>query len=279
MLFFLIKISFELYYLNIYYIMLVEKDVMLMKALITGASSGIGADIARILSNKGYDLIIVARDKKKMEKLSKELNTTVEIIAMDLASTFNCMKLYNKVKKDDIDIVVNNAGFGVFGNFDETNLDKELDMIDINIKAVHILTKLFLKDFKEKNKGYILNVASSAAFLPGPLMATYYSTKAYVLRLTEAVYEELRKTKSNVYVGALCPGPVNTNFNNVAGVKFGFKSLQSYDVANYAIKKMFAKKLIIIPGTTMKLTIFFTRFMSIKSQLKVAYKIQKKKEK
>ncbi len=119
-----------------------------MKALITGASSGIGADMARILSSRGYDLILVARNKAKLEKLKKELKTDVEIVIMDLASTFNCMKLYNKLKKEDIDILINNAGFGVFGKFDETDLEKELDMIDVNIKAFHTLTKLFLQDFK-----------------------------------------------------------------------------------------------------------------------------------
>ena len=166
-----------------------------MLALIIGASSGIGRDMARILSEKGYDLILVARRKTKLQALKKELNTNVECIVMDISTTFNCMELYQEVKDKDIDILINNAGFGLFGEFCETNLDKELDMIDLNIKAVHTLTKLFLKDFKKKNKGYILNVASSAAFLPGPLMATYYGTKAYVLRFTESIHEELKKKK------------------------------------------------------------------------------------
>ena len=160
-----------------------------MKALITGASSGIGRDMARVLSEMGYDLILVARRKTKLEKLQKELKTNVEIIPMDISSTYNCMSLYNQVKKQDIDIVINNAGFGVYGEFVNTNIDKELDMIDINIKTVHTLTKLFLKDFKAKDKGYILNVSSSAAFLPGPLMASYYGTKSYVYQLTTAISE------------------------------------------------------------------------------------------
>ena len=126
-----------------------------MKALITGASSGIGADMARVLSSQGHDLILVARDKKKLEKLKEELKTDVKIISLDLSSTFNCMKLYNKVKKENIDILINNAGFGIFGEFVDTNLEKELDMIDLNIKAVHTLTKVFLQDFKKKNSGYI----------------------------------------------------------------------------------------------------------------------------
>lgn len=250
-----------------------------MIALITGASSGIGADMARILSDRGYDLILVARRKDRLEKLKSELKTSVDIIVMDVASTFNCVKLYNKVKKQDIDIVINNAGFGMFGEFIDTNLDKELDMIDLNVKTVHTLTKLFLKDFVKKDKGYILNVSSSAAFQPGPLMATYYATKVYVLHLTEAIYEELRRKDSNVYVGALCPGPVNTEFNDVAKVSFSIKGLQSYDVANYAIKQMFKNKLIIVPSTYMKITRILSILSPSKLKLRIAYNIQKRKQK
>ena len=186
-----------------------------MKALITGASSGLGADMARVLSGMGYELILVARRKTKLEKLQKELGDKVQIEIMDISSTFNCMKLYNKYKKEDIDILINSAGFGIYGEFTNTSIDKELDMIDINVKTVHTLTKLFLNDFKKKNKGYILNVASSAAFLPGPLMASYYASKAYVLNLTTAINEELKQSGSDVYVGALCPGPVLLLCNHV----------------------------------------------------------------
>lgn len=249
-----------------------------MKALITGASSGIGKEMAKILSDMGYDLILVARDKKKLDEFAKTLSGKNETIDLDISSTFNCMKLYNKVKKEDIEILINNAGFGLFGKFDETKIDTEMDMIDTNIKAVHTLTKLFLKDFKNKNKGYILNVASSAAFLSGPLMSTYYSTKAYVLHLTESINEELRRDKSNVYIGALCPGPVKTNFNNVAGVEFDLKSLESDYVAKYAIKKMFDKKTIIIPGLSVRLGVFGLRFLPRSLQRRISYNIQKKKK-
>ena len=248
-----------------------------MKALITGASSGIGRDMARVLSDMGYDLILVARRKDKLEKLKKQLSTDVKIICLDVSSTYNCTKLYNKVKDEDIDILINNAGFGKFGEFNDIKLDDELDMIDVNIKAVHILTKLFLNDFVARNKGYILNVASSAAFQPGPLMATYYSTKAYVLHLTEAIYEELRKNNSNVGISVLCPGPVNTEFNKVAKVRFSLKSLESNDVAEYAIKKMFKKKLIITPGFSIKCATKMYRFLPRKLMPKITYKIQKKK--
>lgn len=248
-----------------------------MKALITGASSGIGREFAIKLSEMGYDLILVARRKTKLEKLKKELKTNVEIINMDISSTYNCMSLYNQVKKEKIDILINNAGFGSFGKFDETKLDPELDMIDLNIKTVHTLTKLFLKDFKKRNSGYILNVASLAAFLPGTLMATYYSTKAYVLNLTEAIFEELKQDNSNVYIGALCPGPVDTEFNDVAKVSFSVKSQTPKEVVDYALKKMFKNKLVIIPGFKNKISLFLTRLLPLKLKLKVCYRLQKSK--
>ena len=184
------------------------------KALITGASSGIGRDMARVLSQKNYDLILVSRNKDMLESLKKELKTNVEIISMDLSSVDNCKKLYEQVKDKNIDILINNAGFGAIGAFRKTDMDKELSMIDLNIKALHILTKLFMVDFVKKDSGYILNVSSSASFQPGPLMATYYSTKSYVTHLTLALYEELRRINSNVRISCLCPGPVDTNFNN-----------------------------------------------------------------
>ena len=246
---------------------------MAKKALITGASSGIGRDMARVLSSMGYDLILVARRKDRLEELKNELKTDVEILPYDISNYENCLSLYNDVK----DILINNAGFGIFGDFLSIDLEKELNMIDVNIKSVDILTKLFLKDFKEKNKGYILNVASSAAFLPGPLLSSYYASKAYVLRLTEAIYEELRREKSNVYIGTLCPGPVDTEFNKVANVRFSLKGLTSEYVAKYAIEKMFKRKLIIVPGTIMKIARIGEKFIPEKLLLKIAYNQQRKK--
>lgn len=249
-----------------------------MKALVTGASSGIGRDIAIELSKRGYELILVARNKELLQEVQNEIKTKSDVISIDLSNQDNCFKLYDMVKNDDIDVLINNAGFGVFGEFTKTSLDKELSMINLNIDTVHILTKLFLSDFVKRDKGYILNVASSAAFNPGPLMAGYYASKAYVLRLTESIYGELKKTKSNVYIGVLCPGPVDTNFNKVASVQFAVKALTSSDVAKYAVKKMFKRKLTIIPGFTMKLCHIFNRFIPIKLLTKITYNIQKKKE-
>ncbi len=248
-----------------------------MKVLITGASSGIGLDMAKYLASQKHELILVAREKEKLEKVQKQLKTKVTIIVVDLAVEQKVKELYALTKKENIDVLINNAGFGDCGYFTETDLNKELDMINTNVKAVHILTKLFLKDMEKKNFGYILNVASSAAFQPGPLMCTYYATKSYVYHLTEAVYYEQKKKKSNVHISVLCPGPIKTNFNNVAGVKFNIKQQRSEDVAKYAIDKMFEDKMLIIPGFKMKCAKFFGRFLSDKMLLKITYKIQKKK--
>ena len=151
-------------------------------------------------------------------------------------------------------------------------------MIDVNIKSVHFLTKLFLKDMVKKNKGYILNVASAAGFGSGPLMATYYGTKAYVLNLTEAIAYELKQSGSLVHVSVLCPGPVETNFNDIAGVTFASKPLSSSYVAKYAIDKMFQNKVIIIPGFKMKLVTFFRRLAPRNLILKITYNFQRRKK-
>lgn len=248
-----------------------------MRALITGASSGIGRELAIILSEKGYDVVLVSRDEKKLKNVSKLCKTKTYIEVMDLSDYKNCIKLFNKYK--DIDLLVNNAGFGLCGEFVNTNLDKELNMIDLNIKAVHVLTKLYLSSMVKKENGRILNVASSAAFMPGPLMSTYYSTKSYVYRLTVAIYEELRRNRSNVKVSVLCPGPVDTNFNNVADVKFVVKEDDCKKVCKYAVDRMFKNKLVIIPGISMKIIAFLTRLLPVKLIAKMDYNIQRKKEK
>ena len=232
-----------------------------MKALITGASSGIGKNMAYVLANKGIDLILVARNKDELLKIKANVKVNVEVIELDLLKEKNVFKLYEMCKDGNIDILINNAGFGLFGLFTETDLARELEMIDLNIKAYHILTKLFLKDFVEKDNGYILNVASSAGFMAGPRLSTYYATKNYVLKLTMAINEELRQSGSNVVVSALCPGPVNTNFNKVAHGEFSIKEASPKYVAEYAINKLFKKKMIIIPTFRIKLGIFLLRIL------------------
>ncbi len=250
-----------------------------MKALITGASSGIGRDMARELAKRGCDLILVARRVNRLEEIKNEITgVSVETIECDVSTEENCTKLYNSVKDKGVDMLVNNAGFGLAGEFLSTDLNKELNMIKTNVVAVHMLTKLFLKDFAEKDRGIILNVASSAAYMAGPYLSTYYATKNYVRRLTEAVYRELKEKNSNVSVSVLCPGPVNTEFNDVANVKFALKGLSSEYVARYAIEKALKGKLYIIPGLQMKLGVFLLRFIPNELMLKISAHIQKKKQ-
>ena len=254
-----------------------------MIALVTGASSGIGRDMARYLNSLGYDLIITARDKDKMEELKLELNSKndkiVDIYVKDLSKTAECVNLYNTVKEKykNIDVLINNAGFGLCGEFINTDLDFELQMIDTNIKAVHILTKLFLKDMIKSNSGRILNVGSIASFMPGPLMETYYSTKNYVLRLTQGIKEELNKMNSNVKISVLCPGPVDTNFNNVANVKFALRGMSSEYVAKYAIDKMLKNKTVISVGFKVKAVRILSKISPDSISAKICYHMQKKK--
>lgn len=248
------------------------------KALITGASSGIGREFAKVLSEKGYALILVARRRDKLEETKALCQTPCELVEADLTVESDVYALYERYRGDkELSIVINNAGFGLFGKFSDTELSREMQMLDVNVHAVHILTKLFLADFRAKNEGYILNVASSASFLPGPLMSTYYATKAYVQRLSLAVAEELRRERSNVYIGAFCPGPVDTEFNDVADVRFALGGISSRFAAEYAVKKMFARKLLIVPAFTIKAGAFFTRFVPTKLLLRISYNIQHKK--
>ena len=254
-----------------------------MKALITGASSGLGWDMAHILSERGYDIIAVARREDKLKKLKEELSTNVEVVICDVSDVNQCKELAKYAK--EVDVFINNAGFGVFGEFCKNDLDTELKMLDTNIRAVHILTKLFLQEFKKRDSGYILNVASLASFFPGPLFAAYYGSKSYVLRITQAISEELSRAGSHVKISVLCPGPVHTGFASVANVNFGDGTektgvkivLDSKTVSRYAIEKMFAGKLVIIPGALMRVSSFMRHIISDKILAKVIYLIQSKK--
>ncbi len=250
-----------------------------MKVLVTGASSGIGRDIAREFAKRKFDVILVARNVERLEELKQELineyKVNAEYLSMDLSKRENCIDLHSKVK--DIDILVNNAGLGDFGEFSETELTKDFSIIDTNITSVHVLTKLYLKDMKEKNEGRILNVASIAGFMPGPLMATYYASKNYVVRLSEAIREELNKAKSNVKISILCPGPVKTNFNNVANVKFELSSLTSEYVARYTVDKLLKNKFYIVPGKMIKVGKFLSKLVPTPLVAKVCYRLQRSK--
>lgn len=247
-----------------------------MKALVTGASSGIGRDIALELAARGYDLIVVARRADKLDEIKKAVKTNCTTVSCDLSDNENCIKLCKWLVNEDVEVVVNCAGLGVFGQFCETALDRELNMINVNITALHIISKFFVKKFKEQNRGYILNVASAAAYAPGPYFASYYATKAYALRLTQAVSEELHG--SGVYAGTLCPGTVDTEFNTVANIGDGVVGINSRYVAEYAVKKMFAGKRIIIPGIKFKISVFCSKFIPDYLLAKITANYQKKKK-
>ena len=249
-------------------------------AIITGASSGIGREMAIILSGMGYDLILAARRGDKLEELKKELGTPVEIMTIDLSKEENCYSLYERCKEKDVEILINNAGFGAFGEFPETELSRDMEMVDLNVKAVHILTKLFLLEFKAKNCGKILNVASAAGFMPeGPLLSTYYATKAYVLSLSRGIAKELRKSGSKVSVSALCPGPVKTEFDSVAGVDFCGVGMDAKKCAGIGISGMMKGKTVIIPGIFMKAGKFFTKILPDSVIGEFAYHFQRAKRK
>lgn len=249
-----------------------------MKALITGASSGIGREIAIRLAQRGYDLIIVARNRKKLENLKSSIkNVNVRIIVLDLSEEKNCFELYQLTKDENIDFLVNNAGFGAYGKFNDVPLERELSLIKTNVIALHILTKLYLKDMIKRNSGYILNVGSAAGFLSGPRFSSYYASKNYVVRLTQAIHEELRRDKIKVGVSVLCPGPVNTEFNNIADVKFCINGLDAGFVADYAIEQTLKNKSIITPGLRMKAVKFFQHFVSEEALTRISYNVQLKK--
>lgn len=248
-----------------------------MKALITGASSGIGRAIAFELAKYDVELILVARRGAELNKIKRELGVKTTCYQLDISNMKNIETLYKELRNEDIDILVNNAGFGLFGSFNETDITREFEMIDLNIKAVHYLTKLFLHDFIKKDKGYILNVASSAGFLAGPHLSTYYATKNYVCRLDEAIYQELKEMESNVSISTLCPGPVDTEFNKVAGGTFASKGMSADKVAEIAVDGMFKGKMMIVPGVKVKLGLFFMKFIPRKVLLKYVSKFQKNK--
>ena len=253
-------------------------------ALVTGASSGIGKNISCILYERGYALILVSRNKQGLSQVKSEIiarygnERDILILDRDLSKSEDCFDVINEINDLDVQVVINNAGFGVFGKCIESELNKELNMIDLNIRAVHIFTKYFVKRFSTINKGYILNVASFAGFMPGPLFASYYATKSYVVRYTQSVQFELKKNKSNIVLSLLCPGPVDTAFNSRAGVSFAVKGLSAEFVAKYAVKQLFNNKKLIIPGVFPKIGRVFTKILPDNLLCALGYSFQLKKK-
>ena len=251
--------------------------------LITGASSGIGFELAKLFKRDGHNLILVARDKEKLKNATDKLNNKKNKIIMldiDLSKEEQINKLINYIDDNEIkvNILVNNAGIGSFGNFTEVDWNIEEKLIDINIKALTRLTKYFLPKMIENKSGGILNVASTAAFASGPKMATYYASKAYVLNLTEAIHEELRAF--GVKISCLCPGPVRTSFQSKAGINKSEKAkkyLMDADIVAKVGYEEFKKgKVIIIPGFKNKILVKANRLLPRAISRKIILKTNKK---
>lgn len=256
-----------------------------MISLITGASSGIGRDMAFEFADRGYDLILVARSFDRLKEVKNEIikkydKCNVLIMKCDVSNVKSVKNLYNDVRKEfvNIDVLVNNAGFGDCGKFYETDLEKDISMINTNILGLHVLIKLFLQDMVKVNKGYILNIASIAGFMPGPLMATYYSTKAYVVRLTRAIAKELKVDNSKVRIAAFCPGPVNTEFDKNANVTFSLKGQSSSDVAKIGVSGLFkSNKIVYFSSILIRIVACLAKIMPESFMANQAYRTQKRK--
>jgi short-subunit dehydrogenase len=227
-------------------------------AVVTGASSGIGAEIARVLAQRGYDLVLVARRQGRLEALQGELTTShggaVETLALDLESPAAPLALHETLVSRGIAVhtLVNNAGFGMRGSFATLPYDRQMAMIELNVSALTKLCRLMLPAMIERRRGGIVNIASTAAYQAGPNMAVYYATKAFVLSLSEALHEEAKR--HGVTVTALCPGPTDTEFSKVADVemvrKFKFGRMPAAEVARAGIAGYEAGRAVVVPGAT-----------------------------
>ena len=253
-------------------------------AIVTGASSGIGKELARQLDEKGYSLLLVARREDRLLALQKELQQPSEILVLDISSVEACRRLHAHCADKNVEILINNAGFGSISEFTEDALKSDIAMIDTNIVALHALCKLFLSDFIKKDKGYILNVASMAGLTPaGPYMATYYASKCYVTSLSAALAMELKERGSHVYIGSLNPGPVHTEFGIVARAGRAIRqsaspgTLSAQRCARLGLDGMFAKKTLIIPGFLMKALYIANKLLPRKLSIRLVAKVQKAK--
>lgn len=255
-----------------------------MTSLITGASGGIGTELARLFAADGFDLVLVARRKEKLDELKNELESAhkikVSVFECDLSKDGAAQKVFafTQEQKISVDVLVNNAGFGDWGLFAECNIEKQNQMIHLNILSLTELTRLFVPQMTERKSGRILNVASIASFMPGPKMSVYYASKAFVRSFTEALSVELKK--SGVTVTALCPGPVATDFWETAeaGSSKIFKSLIFADskyIARYGYKKLMKRKVLAIPGTSTQAFAFLTKILPRSLVRNLVYKIQK----
>jgi len=253
--------------------------------LITGASSGIGLEFANLFAKDGYHIVLTARSETQLQEIAEKLKTkygvNVTVIAKDLSEPDGAEELTSELIANGIetDVLINNAGFAAYGPFTETSWKEEKDMIQVNIMALTTLTKRLLPGMVKRNSGKILNVASTAAFQPGPLMAVYYATKAYVLSFSEAIDYELRDT--NVSVTALCPGATATNFEKRASLEssrlFQSGAMDAHEVALTGYKALMENKSLSIPGVKNKALAGLVRILPRKTVLKIVHYVQDKK--
>ncbi len=249
-----------------------------MRALITGATSGIGKEMAIYLHKLGWKLVLTGRNESVLRDMAAAFGNDTKYIALDLGERNAPHALYDFCRGLRIDFLINNAGYGIYGTFLDTPLERELDLIDVNVRALHILTKLFLNDFEKRGSGRILNVASVAGFLTGPLMSSYYASKNYVVRLSLAIREELRRSGSRVQISVLCPGPVDTGFNQRAGVSFSLKGADARYVARYAIDCALDNKAIIVPTVPIKLGLLAAKLVPELPLAAIVHDLQKRKD-
>ncbi len=252
-------------------------------ALITGASMGLGAEFARLFASEGYDLILTARSGDRLEALKKEIEglygIRARVVVQDLADPRAPIAIYDEVRASqlEIDVLVNNAGFGMYGLFHQSDLQTELDMIQVNITALVHLTKLFVRDMVSRRRGRILNVASTAGFQPGPLQSVYYASKAFVLSFTEAIGNELRGT--GVTATAQCPGPTPTEFQkraNVGRVR-GLRLMMRVNpdvVVRAGYRGMMKGKPVVVPGALNNTHVFLLRLFPRRAVTAVVRRIQ-----
>jgi short-subunit dehydrogenase len=236
-------------------------------ALVTGASGGIGEELARILARHGYDLVLVARSADKLAALAERLELDhgiqVRAIAKDLARPDAAAEIHEWLAAEGltVDVLVNNAGMGLLGKFAEIGIEGDVEMLRLNVEAPTLLTRLLLPSMLERGSGRILNLASTAGFQPGPLMAVYYATKAYLLSFSEALANEVAGT--GVTVTALCPGPTETGFSSHAGSEesrlFKGATMDARTVAEAGYAALMAGKPVVIPGVRNRLLAFGVR--------------------
>ncbi len=249
-------------------------------ALVTGASSGIGREFARQLAARGYQLILAARREEELNCLADQLKQQhgvhVAVCPCDLSQEEEVRRLFAFCADFEVEIVINSAGFGKLGYFENIPLELELEMLRVNVVAPHMLMKLFLSRMQS---GYILNVASMAGYQPNPCFAAYGAGKSYLIQLSQAVGYELKRTGSKVSVSVLCPGPVDTEFNRVAEGEFHSKAMSAEQVAGLGIEGMLARKPVIVTGAKMKLCKLAGRLLPDAAMTAVEYRIQSKKRK